>query len=68
MKTFSITKLEIARKDPKSFAKQLIHPATPSERFWGQAKFTRWQNAIGEFHKKEDINKAIIYLHNSSHI
>lgn len=62
MKTFSITKLETARQNPKDFAKLLKADGTDSGSFFGRSQFIRWQDAVNEFHKTNDLGKALTYL------
>lgn len=65
MKKFSITHLEEARRNPSLFAKSLLNPKVNSSGFFGRAKFIRWQDAINEFHRTNDIIKAYDYLEKS---
>ncbi len=65
MSKFSITQLEFARKNPIQFAKNLKAAAGIKPSFFGRGKFTRWQDAVGEFHKQNDLAKAINYLEKS---
>lgn len=62
MKKFSITKLEVARNDPSGFAKSLKPGGTEASSFFGRSMFIRWQDAINEFHRANDLSKAINYL------
>ncbi len=64
MKTFSITRLEEARRNPSLFAKSLQDSGTSSG-FYGRAKFLRWQDAVNEFHKTNDSAKAFDYIEKS---
>ena len=65
MKKFSITQLEQVRKNPSAFANQLKSGITESGNFFGRARFLRWQDAVNDFHKTNDLSKAIKYLENS---
>jgi hypothetical protein len=65
MSKFSITQLENARKDPTLFANTLKAAAGTDPAFFGRGKFMRWQDAVGEFHKQNDLTKAINYLEKS---
>jgi len=65
MSKFSITQLEIARKNPTQFANNLKAAVGTKTVFFGTPKFTRWQNAVGEYHKQNDLSKAINYLEKS---
>jgi hypothetical protein len=64
MKTFSITKLEIARNNPKDFAKSL-KLVTNKDSFFGRSQFIRWQDAVNEFHKTNNLSLALNYLERS---
>lgn len=65
MSKFSITQLENARQNPKQFANNLKATAGTKSSFFGRSKFIRWQDAVGEFHKQNDLAKAINYLEKS---
>jgi len=65
MSKFSITQLETARKNPTQFANNLKDTAGVKPSFFGRGKFTRWQDSVGEFHKQNDLSKAINYLEKS---
>jgi len=63
MNKLSISKLEVARKNPKEFAINLMKESTRS--FGGYPKSQRWLTAINEFHTSNDVSKAIKILENS---
>ena len=65
MSKFSITQLETARQNPTLFANNLKATAGTKSTFFGRSKFTRWQDSVGEFHKQNDLSKAINYLEKS---
>ncbi len=65
MKKFSITKLEKARQNPTDFAKLLMAGTTDSGGFFRRARFVRWQDAVNEYHKTNDLSKALNYLEKS---
>ena len=65
MSKFSITQLETARQNPKQFANNLKAAAGTKSSFFCRGKFTRWQDSVGEFHKQNDLSKAINYLEKS---
>lgn len=65
MSKFSITQLEAARKNPTLFARNLKATSGVKSSFFGRSKFTRWQDSVGEFHKQDDLSKAINYLEKS---
>src|SRR5258708_7955110 len=58
MKKFSITKLEIARKNPSTFAKTLMDSSATNS-FGGYPKSMRWLNAACKFHDGKDLSSAI---------
>lgn len=62
MSKFSITQLEVARKNPTQFANNLKAAAGAKPSFFRTPKFTRWQNSVNEYHKQNDLSKAINYL------
>ena len=64
MKTFSITKLEIARNNPNEFAKSL-KVVNQTGSFFGRSQFIRWQDAVNEFNKTNDLANALEYLEKS---
>jgi hypothetical protein len=65
MSKFSITQLEVARQNPILFANNLKASAGTKPSFFGRGKFMRWQDSVSEFHKQNDISKAISYLEKS---
>lgn len=65
MTKFSITQLEVARQNPKLFANNLKAAAGSKSSFFGRGKFVRWQDAVSEYHKQNDLAKAINYLEKS---
>jgi len=65
MNKFSIIQLEVARKDPKQFATNLKATSGTKQSFFRRSKLTRWQDAVGEYHKTNDLAKAINYLEKS---
>ncbi len=65
MSKFSITLLEVARQNPTQFANNMKATAGTKPSFFGRGKFMRWQDSVGEFHKQNDLSKAINYLENS---
>jgi len=65
MNKFSITQLEIVRKSPKQFAENLKATADSKPSFFGRGKFMRWQDSVSEYHKQNDLAKAINYLERS---
>src|SRR5690606_39023917 len=65
MSKFSITQLEFARKNPKQFANSLKEAVGTKPSFFGRGKFVRWQDAVSEYHKQNDLAKAINYLEKS---
>ncbi len=65
MSKFSITQLELARKNPTQFANNLKAALGTKPSFFGTPKFRRWQNAVGEYHRQNDLSKAINYLEKS---
>lgn len=65
MSKFSITQLETARQNPKQFANNLKATAGTKPSFFGRGKFVRWQDSVSEFHKQNDLAKAINYLEKS---
>jgi|SRR5215213_2734976 len=60
MKSFSITKLETARKSPANFAALLKSPSAQSG--FGKSKYADWKNAIYYFHKTKDLAKTLDYF------
>ncbi|MEO8665936.1 MAG: hypothetical protein ABI462_10600 [Ignavibacteria bacterium] len=62
MKKFSITQLETARRNPKEFANNMKESAGTTPPFFGRGKLMRWQDSVSEFHKQNDLAKAINYL------
>ncbi len=65
MSKFSITQLEVARQNPTQFANNLKAAAGTKPSFFGRGKFMRWQDSVSEFHKQNDLTKAINYLEKS---
>ncbi|MDX2191505.1 MAG: hypothetical protein SFY32_16760 [Bacteroidota bacterium] len=65
MSKFSISQLEVARQNPKQFANNLKAAAGTKPSFFGRGKFVRWQDAVSEYHKQNDLSKAINYLEKS---
>ena len=65
MRKISITQLEVARKNPALFANNLKAAGGAKPSFFGRGKFMRWQDSVSEFHKHNDISKAINYLEKS---
>jgi len=65
MNKFSITQLEVARKNPAQFANNLKAAAGTKSSFFSRGKFMRWQDSVSEFHKQNDLSKAINYLEKS---
>jgi hypothetical protein len=62
---FSITKLEIARRNPKAFAKLLKTDAASDSAFGGYPKSMRWLNAICKYHASKNISDAITSIENA---
>lgn len=62
MKKFSITELEVARRDPVGFGKALKDGATSSSSFGRYPKSMRWLNAVCKYHEETDISQAILSL------
>lgn len=60
MKSFSITKLETARKSPANFAALLKSPSAQGG--FGKSKYADWKNAIYYFHKTKDLAKTLDYF------
>lgn len=65
MSKFSITQLEVARQNPTQFAINLKAAAGINPTFFGRGKLMRWQDSVSEFHKQNDLSKAINYLEKS---
>lgn len=65
MSRFSITQLEVVRQNPSQFANNLKASAGTKQSFFGRGKFLRWQDSVSEFHKQNDLSKAINYLEKS---
>lgn len=65
MNRFSITQLEIARQNPKKFANSLKVALGTKPSFFARGKLVRWQDAVSEYHKRNDLSKAINYLEKS---
>ncbi|HEY0669944.1 MAG TPA: hypothetical protein VGD22_17315 [Sphingobacteriaceae bacterium] len=59
MKSFSITQLEQARKNPAEFAKLLKSGGTLTQGGFGYPKSLRWLNAACKFHITHQIADAI---------
>jgi len=59
MKSFSITQLEQARKNPAEFAKLLKSGGTLTQGGFGYPKSLRWLNAACKFHLNHQIADAI---------
>lgn len=64
MKKISITKLEIARQNPKGFA-AILKAGTLGQPFGGRAKYVRLQDSINHFHKTNDFAKTLNYFNKS---
>ncbi len=62
MRKFSITQLELARKNPKQFANNLKATGGSKPSFFGREKFMRWQDSVSEYHKQNDLASAVSYL------
>jgi ribonuclease HI len=58
MKKFSISQLEVARRNANTFANALKNDAKGSS-FGGRPKSVRWLDAIGVYHNSNDISSAI---------
>ena len=65
MSKFSITQLEVARRNPKDFANNLKEAAGTKPSFFGRGKLMRWQDSVSVYHKQNDLSKAINYLEQS---
>ena len=65
MKSFSITQLEIARKNPSNFANSLKEGTFSGGSFGGRPKSMRWFDAVIVYHTTSDISKAISALEQS---
>lgn len=65
MSKFSITQLETVRQNPTQFANNMKATVATKPSFFGRGKFMRWQDSVGEFHKQNDLSKAINYLEKS---
>lgn len=65
MKKFSITELELARRHPIDFGKNLKDASAPSVGFGGYPKSMRWLNAVCKYHEQNDISPAILSLENA---
>jgi hypothetical protein len=65
MSKFSITQLEVARQNPTQFANNLKTAAGTKPAFFGRGKFMRWQDSVSQYHKQNDLSKAINYLERS---
>jgi len=62
-KRFSISKLELARINPKDFGTHLKEDSP--EPFTNSPKSVRWLNAVGVYHKEGNLSDAINNLENS---
>jgi len=60
MAKFSISKLEVARRDPRKFALDL--KSEPGGGFAMKSMFMDWQRAVNNYHNTQNENEAIKYL------
>lgn len=65
MNKISITNLEKARMNPSKFGKSMLDGTLSSGAFGGRPKSMKWHDAVMEYHKTNDISKAITKLENS---
>lgn len=63
VKKFSISKLEMARKNPTDFGTHLRDD--DEEPFNSRPKSVRWLDATSVYHKNSNLSEAITYLQNS---
>lgn len=63
IRRFSVTKLEIARNNPKIFGDHL--KVGDEERFNNRPKSVRWLDSVAVYHKTLNLSAAINYLENS---
>ncbi|WP_205513031.1 hypothetical protein [Longitalea arenae] len=64
MSSFSITQLEVARRDPAAFAKIISSSKEDTPSFNRYPQSMRWLNAISKYHDTNDIDSAINYIEN----
>lgn len=65
MYKISITNLEKARMNPSKFGKSIVEGTLSSGAFGGRPKSMKWHDAVMEYHRTNDISKAISRLENS---
>lgn len=63
VKKFSISKLELARKNPTDFGNHLRDDE--EEPFNNRPKSVRWLDSTSVYHKNSNLSEAITYLENS---
>jgi hypothetical protein len=56
--------LETARHNPMDFAKSLKLPIDKGG-FYGRSQFIRWQDAVNEYHKTNNLSDALNYIEKS---